>query len=191
MKIWLKLACVSALAAVMIGCGTTAEQAEEEVISTEAVDTSTTDTSSTDGVTTESTTDAVTDALPAGITFARNAINDPASPLSQKIIYFDFDQATVLPEYQEVINNHAKYLSDYPDARVRLEGHADERGTREYNIALGERRAKTVRQLMLLQGVGADQVNTISYGEELPAALSHDEEAWALNRRVELVYEAQ
>ena len=190
MKTWLKLACVSTLAVVMIGCGTTAEQAtEEETISTPAVET-TTDTTSTESISTDST-DAVTDALPAGISFARNAINDPASPLSQKIIYFDFDQSTVLPEYQEVVNNHAKYLSDYPDARVRLEGHADERGTREYNIALGERRAKTVRQLMLLQGVGGDQVNTISYGEELPAALSHDEEAWALNRRVELVYEAQ
>ena len=91
----------------------------------------------------------------------------------------------------EVVNNHAQYLSDYPDIKVRLEGHADERGSREYNIALGERRAESVRRLLLLQGVGANQVSMISYGEELPAALAHDEESWALNRRVELVYEAQ
>lgn len=187
MKTWLKLACTSLLAVAVIGCSTTSDQQTDTVDTTPAVDTtidqSAVDTSSTD------TSEVITDALPAGITFARDAINDPTSPLNQKIIYFDYDQSTVLPEYQEVVNNHAKYLSDYPDTRVRLEGHADERGTREYNIALGERRAKTVRQLMLLQGSGTEQVSTISYGEELPAALSHDEEAWALNRRVELVYE--
>ena len=118
----------------------------------------------------------------------RNAINDPNSPLSQRIVYFDFDQSTVLPAYQVVIDNHAEYLASYPDVRVRLEGHADERGSREYNIALGERRATSVRQLLLLQGVSAAQIDILSYGEELPVALAHDEEAWALNRRVEFVY---
>jgi len=123
-------------------------------------------------------------------TFARNALDDPSSPLSQKIIYFDFDQSSILPEYMAVIADHAQYLSDFADVKVRLEGHADERGTREYNVALGERRAKSVRRLLLLQGASANQVSIISYGEELPAALAHDEEAWSLNRRVEFVYEA-
>jgi peptidoglycan-associated lipoprotein len=129
--------------------------------------------------------------LAAGAPFARNAINDSASPLNKKIIYFEFDQSTVPPEYLEVVNSHATYLFYYTDVKVRLEGHADERGTREYNIALGERRAAAVRQLLLLQGGGADQISIISYGEELPAALVHDENSWGLNRRVEIVYEVQ
>ena len=129
--------------------------------------------------------------LAAGAPFARNAIDDSASPLNKKIIYFEFDKSTVLPEYLEVIKSHATYLFYYTDVKVRLEGHADERGTREYNIALGERRAAAVRQLLLLQGGSADQISIISYGEELPVASAHDEESWGLNRRAEFVYEVQ
>ena len=188
MNKWVKLAIFSVFASALIGCGTTAEVPPEEDVSQQVqVEDTQFDESSTSTV--DEGSEAITSALPPGITYERSAINDPASPLSQKIIYFGFDQSSVLPEYQQVVDNHAKYLIDYPEARVRLEGHADERGTREYNIALGERRAKAVRQLMLLQGVGADQISTISYGEELPSSLSHDEESWALNRRVELVYE--
>ena len=83
---------------------------------------------------------------------------------------------------------HGEYLSANNDAQVRLEGHADERGTREYNIGLGEQRAQTVRRLLLLQGASGDQVGTVSYGEERPAMSGSDDEAYGLNRRVELVY---
>ncbi|MEM7292773.1 MAG: peptidoglycan-associated lipoprotein Pal [Pseudomonadota bacterium] len=177
----------AALVSVLVACSSTTEQTEEslpeEVVEETVVEETTTTETSTS--TAESTP---TSSL---VAFARNAINDPASPLNQKVIYFDYDASSILDEYQQVITNHAQYLSDYGDVKVRLEGHADERGTREYNIALGERRAEAVRRLLLLQGVSVNQVSIISYGEELPAALAHDEEAWSLNRRVELVYEAQ
>jgi peptidoglycan-associated lipoprotein len=128
--------------------------------------------------------------LPDG-RFARGAVNDPSSPLAQKVIYFDFDSDRVRPEYVDVLNQHASYLATYGDIRVRLEGHTDERGSREYNIALGERRAKSIENMLLLSGVRAEQLSLVSYGEELPAALGHNEEAWGQNRRVEVVYELQ
>ena len=123
--------------------------------------------------------------------FSRDAISDPSSVLAQKIIYFDYDESTIRQEFEAVIAAHARFLATYGDIKVRLEGHADERGSREYNIALGERRAIGVRRQLLLQGMRQDQVNTISYGEELPAALGHNDEAWAKNRRVEIVYETR
>jgi peptidoglycan-associated lipoprotein len=108
--------------------------------------------------------------------------------LSKRIIYFEFDRAELKPEDETLIAAHARYLASHPGTRVRLEGHTDERGTREYNIGLGERRAQTVRRALLLQGVAETQVATVSYGEERPAAAGSDEVAWAQNRRVEIVY---
>jgi peptidoglycan-associated lipoprotein len=105
-----------------------------------------------------------------------------------RIIYFGFNQSDVTPGSMEVLTAHAKYLADNPQVEIRLEGHADERGSREYNIGLGENRAQAVRQVLLLRGVGSAEMNTVSYGEERPAATGSDDEAWALNRRVELVY---
>lgn len=105
-----------------------------------------------------------------------------------RIIYFGFNQSDVTPGSADVLAAHANYLADNPRVEVRLEGHADERGSREYNIGLGENRAQAVRQVLLLRGVGSAEMNTVSYGEERPAATGSDEEAWALNRRVELVY---
>jgi len=87
-----------------------------------------------------------------------------------------------------VVGAHAKYLASHGSARVRLEGHTDERGSREYNIGLGERRAQAVRRALLLQGASEGQISTVSYGEERPAVPGHDEAAWAKNRRVEIVY---
>lgn len=112
----------------------------------------------------------------------------PTASLKNRVVYFDFDRSEILPEYRELLDQHARYLVDNPAAQVRLEGHTDEKGSREYNIGLGERRAQSVRQIMMLQGVTAGQLSTVSYGEERPAVLGSDEEAWALNRRVELVY---
>ncbi len=116
-------------------------------------------------------------------------------PISQRTgqplattFYFDFDKAIVKREATAVLFHHARYLKENPNVTVRLEGHTDERGTREYNQALGERRAQAVRDYLLAQGVSRRQLETVSYGEERPAVMGHDESAWSKNRRVELKY---
>jgi len=103
------------------------------------------------------------------------------------IIYFDYDRADIKPEYVAIVAAHAKFLNANPARKLRLEGHSDERGSREYNIGLGERRAQSVRRALLLQGVNETQLTTVSYGEERPAVQGSDEAAYAKNRRVELV----
>ena len=109
--------------------------------------------------------------------------------LKQKnVIFFDFDSSEIRDEYLPVVASHASYLVKYPSARVRIEGHTDERGSREYNIGLGERRAQSVRRALLAQGVADAQLTTVSYGEERPAVEGSDESAFAQNRRVELVH---
>jgi peptidoglycan-associated lipoprotein len=119
------------------------------------------------------------------------ALDDPESPLSKRVILFEFDSAQVPTEYLTIIEAHGSFIAQYPEVHVRLEGHADERGSREYNIGLGDRRAQSVRRLLLFQGAAQDQIETISYGEERPVAFGHDEAAYAQNRRVEIVYEGQ
>ena len=147
----------------------------------EVVDQSTTDgASGTDG--------ASTSGLGGGSSFSGSELDDPASPLSTRVIYFDFDQNTIRSEFMDTLAAHADYLAGHPGVTVILEGHADERGTREYNIALGERRANSVRQTLMLQGGSSTQLESVSYGEEKPAVPGHDESAWQMNRRVELVY---
>ena len=108
--------------------------------------------------------------------------------LSKRIVYFDFDRSDIRADSQSVVAAHAAYLAKNPNQKVRLEGHADERGSREYNIGLGERRGQAVRRALALQGVAESQLATVSYGEERPAAAGSDEQAYALNRRVEIVY---
>lgn len=120
--------------------------------------------------------------------FKREALDDPASPLSRRVIYFEYNMSELDAEGKDILENHAAYMAAYSDAYVVLEGHADERGSREYNIALGERRAQSVRRLLLFQGVSDKQVETVSYGEERPTFLGHDNESWHKNRRVELIY---
>ena len=117
-----------------------------------------------------------------------SSLNDPNSPLSQRILYFDLDSSQIKDEDREIITVHAEFLAAHSEITVVLEGHADERGSREYNIALGEKRAKAVKQLMTLQGVAENQIQVISFGEERPAALGHDSSSWNLNRRVEILY---
>ena len=111
---------------------------------------------------------------------------DSNTCLRQRVVYFDYDQDMLKPEYQAIVACHAKYLRDRPGARMRLEGHADERGTREYNMALGERRANAVKEFLVLQGVSGGLIEVISYGEERAASYGSNEGAWSLNRRVEL-----
>ncbi|MEM9530983.1 MAG: peptidoglycan-associated lipoprotein Pal [Pseudomonadota bacterium] len=115
-------------------------------------------------------------------------LNREGSLLTRRIIYFDFDQSRVKPEYQDVLNAHATYLGANAGARVTLEGHADERGTREYNLGLGERRGNTVSDLVDAQGASASQLSVVSYGEERPASNCSDESCWGSNRRVEIIY---
>lgn len=113
---------------------------------------------------------------------------DPDNPLSTRIIYFGFDSSAIPQRFQPVIRAHARYLANHPKVDVRLEGHTDERGTREYNVALGARRAKAVEQALVLAGARDSQITTLSFGEERPAVLGHTLEAYAKNRRVEIVY---
>ncbi len=114
--------------------------------------------------------------------------DDPSAGELSSIIYFDFDSSEVRAMDTETIARHAVQISGNMRTSVRLEGHADERGSREYNIGLGERRAQAVRRLMLLQGVAAGQISTVSFGEERPAADGSNESAYAQNRRVEITY---
>ena len=104
------------------------------------------------------------------------------------VIYFDFDSSDVHPDDEVVVEAHAQYLARDANLSVVLEGHADERGSREYNVALGERRANGVRDRLRLLGVADHQISTVSYGEELPEAIGHEEESWSRNRRVVFAY---
>jgi len=117
-----------------------------------------------------------------------DALDDPSSPLSTRTIYFDFDSSDIRSEYVETLRAHAQYLIANPSTRLVLEGHGDERGTREYNLALGERRNRVVKQYLMAEGVSASQLDDLSYGEERPVDSDQGEAAWARNRRVELVY---
>ena len=121
--------------------------------------------------------------------YPREALDNPDSLLSKRMVFFAFDSDQVKEEFNDVLIAHAKYLASNPDVSVRLEGHTDERGTREYNLALSERRAKAVRQFLMLYGAPAESVNVYGFGEELPLALGSTEEAYAENRRAELVYD--
>lgn len=107
--------------------------------------------------------------------------------LNQRTIYFEFDSSDINSEGQAIVARFAKYLVANPTSKLRLEGHADERGTREYNVGLGERRASAVQAALLASGASAAQLSVVSYGEERPSTDGHDEAAWAKNRRVEIV----
>jgi peptidoglycan-associated lipoprotein len=114
---------------------------------------------------------------------------DANDPLGKRVIYFDYNSATLTFEGEAIAQAHGQYLADHPNVFIMLEGHADERGTAEYNLALAEDRAKIVSQIMGVYGVALDRIQLVSYGEERPVALSSDEAAYSLNRRVEIVYQ--
>lgn len=116
---------------------------------------------------------------------------DTDACLRQRVIYFDFNKDDIKPEFQAQIACHAKYLRDRPMARMTLEGNTDERGTREYNLGLGERRGNSVQSALEAAGASASQINVVSYGEERPTCREHTEDCWAKNRRVEIVYTAK
>ncbi len=124
----------------------------------------------------------------SGTSALGSEFSDPANPLSKQTIYFMYDSSQVQQDFIPVIAAHAHYLMAHPARHIILEGHADERGSREYNIALGEQRAKSVFRMLKIQGVSDSQLEIVSYGEEKPASDGMDEASWQLNRRVEIVY---
>jgi peptidoglycan-associated lipoprotein len=115
-------------------------------------------------------------------------LNDPGGVLAKRSVYFDFDKSLIRADYQPLIEAHGRYLVEHVARQIRIEGNCDERGGREYNLALGQRRADAVRERMELVGVTATRIETISFGKEKPKALGHDEKAWAEDRRADVVY---
>ena len=118
-------------------------------------------------------------------------LDDPQSALAKRAVYFEYDSYEIAPPGRALIEEHGKYLRAHTGAQIKLEGHADERGGREYNLALGQKRADAVRNAMQLLGVTDKQMEAISFGKEKPMALGHDEESWAKNRRVDVNYLAR
>jgi peptidoglycan-associated lipoprotein len=151
-------------------------------------DTTATDTTEAAPVVEETTTSAAPD--PRDYTDSRNFDNSE-SLLSKRVIYFDFDKSEVRAEYRPIVAAHAAYVAANGSARVTLEGHADERGTREYNLGLGERRGNSISGLLSAAGARGGQLDTVSYGEERPVCRVSDDSCWSQNRRVEIVYTAR
>ena len=177
MKFWIKLTLAIVPVLFLVACGTSGEVKDEAAATDSGASATTT------GV--EGANDGMVDGTPG---FEGDPLDDSNALVSKRVVYFDFDRSDVKDNFRDIVAAHGKYLATRPDSKVTLEGHADERGTREYNIALGERRIATVKRILTLQGAAAGQIDSISYGEERPAALGHDESAWALNRRAEFIY---
>lgn len=138
---------------------------------------------------TEATTGAEADARDSTRdSLQADSLDDPDSPLARRVVYFAFDSSEIRPDDMEILLAHARFLADNPEHRVVIEGHTDERGTRAYNLALGERRANAVKRVLTLNGVADSQVETVSFGEEKPVVYGQGEEIWRQNRRAEIVY---
>lgn len=120
--------------------------------------------------------------------FASQPWNDPKSPLYERSVYFDFNEYTVQTKYQKTLSAHASYLKANPKQKIIIQGNTDERGTAEYNLALGQRRSDAVRKSLNLMGVSDDQMEAVSFGKEKPKAEGDNEAAWAENRRADIVY---
>jgi peptidoglycan-associated lipoprotein len=171
--------------AALAGCSTTPTQeaapVEDRAAGTGAAGAGTTG-ATTSGATTAGVTGSATGAA------AKNPLKDPASPLSKRSVYFDYDQFVVKDEFRPLVESHAKYLQANRNAKITIQGNTDERGTREYNIALGQKRADALKKLMLLLGATEAQIETVSFGKEKPRREGHDETSWAENRRDDIVY---
>jgi peptidoglycan-associated lipoprotein len=117
-----------------------------------------------------------------------NPLRDPSSVLSKRVVYFDFDSFAVRDEFRPLIEAHGRYLAQNRNARMTIQGNTDERGSREYNIALGQKRADAVKRMMTLLGAQDSQIETVSFGKEKPKNAGHDEASWAENRRDDILY---
>ena len=171
--------------AAIAGCSSTGTQDAAPV-----EDKATTDTTPAtgSGATTSGATTAGVGGTPVQGAGAASALKDPKNILSKRSVYFDYDQFVIKDEYKALIEAHAKYLQANRSARATLQGNTDERGTREYNIALGQKRADAVKKLMILLGASEIQVETVSFGKEKPRREGHDEPSWAENRRVDILH---
>jgi peptidoglycan-associated lipoprotein len=135
-----------------------------------------------------------TDATPRAVTTPRvgvDPLKDPANILSRRSVFFDYDSNVVKEEFKPVVSAHAKHLATNRNTRMTIQGNTDERGSREYNLALGQRRADAVKQMMTLLGASSGQIETVSLGEEKPRAQGSNEQAWAENRRADIVYQGE
>jgi peptidoglycan-associated lipoprotein len=176
-----KILVLIAIAGAVLACGCASHKPKPQPTSTATSDTSTTDQSQTSGV-------GNSNAYGSGMGQDSDSAGPSGEQLKNRTIYFEFDSSEIRSEYNDLITAHAHYLAQNPTKRVRVEGNTDERGSREYNIGLGERRAQAVRRALMLQGVTESQITTVSYGEERPAVTGHAEEAWSRNRRANIVY---
>ena len=149
------------------------------------------DTGATGSGTPSTGTGTVTDTGPVRTGAYRPGDLDTDACLRQRVVYFDLDQDALKPEFQGIVSCHAKYLRDRPSARMTLEGNADERGSREYNLGLGERRGNAVSSSVQANGGSGSQITVVSYGEERPTCTDSSEDCWSRNRRVEIVYTAK
>jgi peptidoglycan-associated lipoprotein len=173
-----KIVYAALLAVFLAGCQTTSNQAPVEDKSGAA----------SAGTQSGATTSGTQSGAVSGTQTGMNPLKDPNNILSKRSVYFEFDSFVVADQYKPIIEAHAKYLAANKNAKVTLQGHADERGSREYNIALGQKRADAVKRMMQLMGVQEMVVETVSFGKEKPRNMGHDEAAWAENRRVDIVY---
>jgi peptidoglycan-associated lipoprotein len=142
----------------------------------------------TGGATTSGAPTGAVSGAPAGGPLSPAALKDPNNILSKRNVYFDYDEFVVKDQYKPLIEAHAKYLQANRGARAIIQGNTDERGTREYNIALGQKRADAVKKMMVLLGASETQIETVSFGKEKPRREGHDEAAWAENRRADIVH---
>jgi peptidoglycan-associated lipoprotein len=115
-------------------------------------------------------------------------LKEPGSPLAKRSVYYEYDRYDIKEEYVPIVEAHSKFLMDHADLKIAVQGNCDDRGSREYNLALGQRRANSVKHAMVLLGVADKQIETVSFGAEKPAALGQDEDSWAKNRRADIVY---
>ncbi len=171
--------CLAVAAIAAAGCSSTEKKDEPAV-----TDRSSGVTSPSTGSTTGTTRPATPGTGVAGIDELRN----PNSPLAKRSVYFDYDSNAVKDEYRGTVQAHSRYMGDKRDTRIRIEGNTDERGSREYNLALGQRRAEAVKKVMTVLGVQDGRIETVSYGEEKPQSPGHDEQAWSKNRRADIKY---
>ena len=174
-----KIALYLALAVLAAACASTDKTTEAPV-----ADRSPTTTSPNTGTANPSTTART----PTGDSQAGNPLRDPNNILSKRSVYFDYDSNSVKDEFRGVVQAHSRYMTDKRDSRIRIEGNCDERGSREYNLALGQRRAEAVKRVMTVLGVQDGRIETVSFGEEKPVANGHDEKAWSQNRRADIKY---
>lgn len=169
-----KLFAVSLLSLAMVGCASSGGTTDEAA--------------TTDAVMEESQTQGVPGSPDLDVVTEEQAEMVSNSLLEQTTVYFGYDRSEIRPEFKDVLNAHAAYLIANPSASVVLEGHCDERGTVEYNLALGERRADTVKRYLIVQGANPSQMENVSFGEERPAMIGSDDATWSKNRRTEINY---